>query len=123
MLNSVGFGFKRGKVKILFGFIDVDLGVWLWWTGRRQQLWWWYICRLVVVGVSWRKIEKMSTDSRSRSRSRSRSPLDRKIRTQRYSYRDAPYRRESRRGFRFSSFLTIYIMLKFLIVQMCMSKF
>ncbi|GFY94968.1 zinc knuckle (CCHC-type) family protein [Actinidia rufa] len=34
----------------------------------------------------------------SGSRSRSRSPLDRKIRTVRDSYRDAPYRRE-RRGF------------------------
>ncbi|KZV26210.1 DNA-binding protein HEXBP-like [Dorcoceras hygrometricum] len=41
----------------------------------------------------------MSLDNRSRSRSRSRSPMDRKIRTQRYSYRDAPYRRDSRRGF------------------------
>lgn len=30
--------------------------------------------------------------------------MDRKIRTQRYSYRDAPYRRESRRGFRFLDF-------------------
>ncbi|KAK8568063.1 hypothetical protein V6N12_006630 [Hibiscus sabdariffa] len=38
-------------------------------------------------------------DSRSRSRSRSRSPMDRKIRSDRFSYRNAPYRRESRRGF------------------------
>nr|POE70628.1 dna-binding protein hexbp [Quercus suber] len=36
---------------------------------------------------------------RSRSRSRSRSPMDRKIRSDRFSYRDAPYRRDSRRGF------------------------
>ncbi|CAA2974148.1 zinc finger GIS2-like [Olea europaea subsp. europaea] len=35
----------------------------------------------------------------SLERSRSRSPMDRKIRTQRYSYRDAPYRRDLRQGF------------------------
>ncbi|GKV21056.1 hypothetical protein SLEP1_g31082 [Rubroshorea leprosula] len=46
----------------------------------------------------------MSSDSRSRSRTRSRSPLDRKIRSDRFSYRNAPYRRDSRRGFRFSGF-------------------
>lgn len=46
----------------------------------------------------------MSSVSRSRSRSRSRSPLDRKIRSDRFSYRDAPYRRGSRRGYRFSNF-------------------
>ena len=46
----------------------------------------------------------MSSDSRSRSRSR--SPLDRKIRTVRDSYRDAPYRRE-RRGFRLFRFPSI----------------
>lgn len=28
--------------------------------------------------------------------------MDRKIRSDRFSYRGAPYRRESRRGFRFS---------------------
>ncbi|XWS40104.1 hypothetical protein CRYUN_Cryun18bG0111200 [Craigia yunnanensis] len=39
----------------------------------------------------------MSSDSRSRSRSR--SSMDRKIRSDRFSYRNAPYRRESRRGF------------------------
>ncbi|XWS62723.1 hypothetical protein CRYUN_Cryun06bG0035400 [Craigia yunnanensis] len=33
------------------------------------------------------------------SRSTSRSPMDRKIRSDRFSYRNAPYRRESRRGF------------------------
>ncbi|KVH96640.1 Zinc finger, CCHC-type, partial [Cynara cardunculus var. scolymus] len=49
----------------------------------------------VVVGLNWDL--EMSSDSRSRSRSR--SPMDRKIRTQRSSYRDAPYRRESRRGY------------------------
>lgn len=46
--------------------------------------------------------------SRSRSRSRSRSPRDRRFRTQRVSYRDAPYsrrERDSRRGFRLSGFL------------------
>ncbi|KAI3807527.1 hypothetical protein L1987_23457 [Smallanthus sonchifolius] len=37
---------------------------------------------------------KMSSD-----RSRSRSPMDRKMRTERSSYRDAPYRRDSRRGY------------------------
>ena len=40
----------------------------------------------------------------SGSQSRSRSPQDRKIRTDRLSYRNAPYRRDSRRGFRFSDF-------------------
>ncbi|RVW36565.1 hypothetical protein CK203_072830 [Vitis vinifera] len=35
----------------------------------------------------------------SGSQSRSRSPQDRKIRTDRLSYRNAPYRRDSRRGF------------------------
>lgn len=51
---------------------------------------------------------EMSSISRSRSnsRSRSRSPMDRKIRTERYSYRDAPYRRDARRGFRFSVFIS-----------------
>ncbi|PKI54747.1 hypothetical protein CRG98_024849 [Punica granatum] len=43
----------------------------------------------------------MSSVSRSPSRSRSRSPVGRKIRSDRFSYRDAPYRRDSRRGFRF----------------------
>lgn len=51
---------------------------------------------------------KMSSDSRSRSRSR--SPMDRKIRSDRFSYRDAPYRRDSRSGFRFFfPFLTFYL--------------
>ena len=36
--------------------------------------------------------------------------MDRKIRSDRFSYRDAPYRRDSRRGFRFSDFLNIYIL-------------
>lgn len=38
---SVGCGLEGFKVKALFGLIDMDLGVWLWWTGRRHQLWWW----------------------------------------------------------------------------------
>lgn len=42
----------------------------------------------------------MASMSRSPSRSRSRSPINRKMRTERFSYRDAPYRRDSRRGFR-----------------------
>ncbi|KAA8546033.1 hypothetical protein F0562_020516 [Nyssa sinensis] len=46
---------------------------------------WW----LVFIGI----ILNMS------SYSRSRSPMDRKIRTERYSHRNAPYRRESRQGF------------------------
>ena len=53
-------------------------------------------------GVVKRENLKMSSDSRSRSRSR--SPMDRKIRTERYSQRSAPYRREPRRGFRLSGF-------------------
>ncbi|KAF5751066.1 hypothetical protein HS088_TW02G00076 [Tripterygium wilfordii] len=38
-------------------------------------------------------------NSDSRSRIRSRSPMDRKIRSERFSYHDAPYRRDSNRGF------------------------
>ncbi|KAI7735128.1 hypothetical protein M8C21_025925, partial [Ambrosia artemisiifolia] len=37
----------------------------------------------------------MSSDGRSRSR----SPVDRRIRTARSSYRDSPYRRDSRRSY------------------------
>ena len=42
------------------------------------------------------------------SGSRSRSPMDRKIRTIRHSYRDEPYRRDRRgfRLFRFQSFIS-----------------
>lgn len=54
----------------------------------------------------------MSSMSRSRSpsrdRSRSRSPRDRRMRSERSSYRDAPYRRgdrEPRRAFRFFVFV------------------
>ena len=62
----------------------------------------------LVVGVDKGKFA-MSSDSRSRSRSR--SPLDRKIRSDRFSYRNAPYRRESRRGFRFLTINLLFIYL------------
>ncbi|CAN6935853.1 unnamed protein product [Brassica oleracea var. botrytis] len=63
----------------------------------RAQVLWWFVVELVV---------GMSSMSRSRSpsrdRSRSRSPRDRRMRPERSSYRDAPYRRgerEPRRAF------------------------
>lgn len=67
-------------------------------------LWWCFFLKSVDLGHN--KKFNMSSDSRSRSRSRSRSPTDRKIRSDRFSYRDAPYRRDGRRGggFRFTGF-------------------
>jgi hypothetical protein len=59
---------------------------------------------------------KMSSDSHSRSRSRSRSPGIRKIRSDRFSYRDAPYRRDSSRGFRL--FFKLFIF-RFLFLLKC----
>ncbi|KAL6213692.1 hypothetical protein ACLB2K_013138 [Fragaria x ananassa] len=65
--------------------------------GRRQ--WWCFSLKSVELGHN--KKLNISMDSRSlsrsRSRSRSRSPTDRKMRTDRFSYRDAPYRRDGGR--------------------------
>lgn len=83
-----------------------NVGVVVMWTGRRLLP-----CGVggsgggvsqISGGVLIRINLNMSSDSRSRSRSR--SPLDRKIRSDRFSYRDAPYRRDIRRGFRFSDY-------------------
>jgi len=41
-------------------------------------------------------------------RSRSRSPVDRRIRSERFSHRDAPYRRDSRRDFRFLFLFSVF---------------
>lgn len=46
----------------------------------------------LLIGI----VMEMSLENRSRSR----SPMDRKMRTQRYSNRDEPYRRNARRGYR-----------------------
>lgn len=87
-----------------------NVGVAVMWTGRRQW-WWWWCFSLKSVELGHNKKLNISMDSRSlsrsRSRSRSRSPTDRKMRTDRFSYRDAPYRRDGGRrggGFRFTSF-------------------
>lgn len=61
-------------------------------------------CWLTWVGGGLNMSSRSTSRSRSQSRSRSRSPRDRRIRSQRLSYRDAPYRRESRRGFRLFGF-------------------
>ena len=58
---------------------------------------WWLVFR--------RRNLRMSSGSQSRSR----SPQDRKIRNDRFSYRNAPYRRDSRQGFRFSDFQSFII--------------
>lgn len=100
----------KGKVGIGFGLMDVVMGVVV--MDREEAAAVVVVfCRTVVVGLNSGYL-KMSSDSRSRSnsRSRSRSPLDRKIRTERYSYRDAPYRRDARRGFRFSGFQSIHLL-------------
>lgn len=130
LLNGIGnwcFLFE-GKRKSLVWIHGYEFGcVVVMWTGRRQH-------RCDILGVVvfpriigdkyWRVSLEMSSDSRSRSRSRSRSPLDRKIRSDRFSYRDAPYRRESRRGFRFLILIN-YLYISFLIcrlgknLQMC----
>lgn len=107
----------EGKRKSLVWIHGYEFGcVVVMWTGRRQHR-----CDILVVVVFslisgdkyWRISLEMSSDSRSRSRSRSRSPLDRKIRSDRFSYRDAPYRRESRRGFRFLILIS-YLYISFL---------
>lgn len=52
-----------------------------------------------------RKVVRMSSGSRSKSKSRSKSrsgsPVNRKIRSERQTFRSAPYGRDERRGFRF----------------------
>lgn len=92
-----GVRFMKDKVKI-----SLDSLTWSWVCGCGGQgggsscggiL---HISVGLLIGI----VLEMSLDSRRRSRSRSRSPMDRKMRTQRYSYRDAPYSRDSRRGFR-----------------------
>ncbi|KAF9684417.1 hypothetical protein SADUNF_Sadunf04G0116100 [Salix dunnii] len=60
----------------------------------------------------------MSSDTRSQSRSR--SPMDRRIRSDRFSYRGAPYRRESRRGYRVKLCVLMGLeILKFLLLPGC----
>ncbi|GAY32893.1 hypothetical protein CUMW_283940, partial [Citrus unshiu] len=76
-----------GVVGAWFVLMDDDGCMVVIWTGR-QQLFWCLVVKFLQIG-----------GGRSRSRSRSRSPLDRKIRSDRFSYRDAPYRRGSRRGY------------------------
>ncbi|WRX30870.1 zinc finger protein [Theobroma cacao] len=51
-------------------------------------------------GLNMSSRSRSSSRSRGLSRSRSRSPRDRRIRSHRFSHRDASFRRESRHGFR-----------------------
>ena len=87
----------------LFGLMDLVLGVVV---DREEAAAGVVLVVFLQIGGACVSGNCLNMSSDSRSRSRSRSPLDRKIRTVRDSYRDAPYRRE-RRGFRLFRFLPI----------------
>jgi hypothetical protein len=118
ILLEFWFLYFEWEVGVWFG-LRMTLDVVVMWTGGGSgwlcRLWWRWFCWSVVVEVKKENL-KMSSDSHSRSRSRSRSPGIRKIRSDRFSYRDAPYRRDSSRGFRL--FFKLFIF-RFLFLLKC----